>query len=147
LLPRTAPVNSASADSAAALVAEAFDPFDLTDPFPFYRRARREAPVFYAPKVDSWVVARSAFRSSLSVPAIARMVQGIEVDLFRPDEEVKKLARLAVDSGVDDAPMTGSVDQALAAVAGKPNGKAWLDAWKAAQYPWFNCTSGGLLLV
>ena len=30
------------------------------------------------------------------------MVAGIEVDLFRPDDELKKLARLAVELGVDD---------------------------------------------
>jgi cytochrome P450 len=48
------------ADSIAAVapVAAAFDPFDLTDPFPIWRRARAEAPVFYAPKVDSWALAR-----------------------------------------------------------------------------------------
>ena len=31
------------------------------------------------------------------------MVAGVEVDLFQPDEELKKLARLAVDSRVGDA--------------------------------------------
>jgi pyruvate, water dikinase len=74
--------------------------------------------------------------------AIARMVQGIDVDLFRPDDELKKLARLAIETGVDEALMNGSVDQALAAVAGRPNGKNWIDAWNAAKYPWFNFTSG-----
>jgi pyruvate, water dikinase len=74
--------------------------------------------------------------------AIARMVQGIDVDLFRPDDELKKLARLAVETGVDEALMNGSVDQALAAVAGRPSGKTWIDAWNAAKYPWFNFTSG-----
>jgi pyruvate,water dikinase len=74
--------------------------------------------------------------------AIARMVQGIDVDLFRPDDELKKLARLAIETGVDEALMNGSVDQALVAVAGRPNGKNWIDAWNAAKYPWFNFTSG-----
>jgi pyruvate, water dikinase len=74
--------------------------------------------------------------------AIARMVQGVDVDLFRPDDELKKLARLAVETGVDEALMNGSVDQALAAAAGRPNGKNWIDAWNAAKYPWFNFTSG-----
>jgi pyruvate,water dikinase len=74
--------------------------------------------------------------------AMARMVQGIDVDLFRPDDELKKLARLAVETGIDEALMSGSVDQALAAVAGRPNGKKWIDAWNAAKNPWFNFTSG-----
>ena len=31
---------------------------------------------------------------------------------------------------------------ALAAVAVPPNGQQWLEAWKPAQDPWFNFTSG-----
>ena len=36
----------------------------------------------------------------------------------------------------------GTVDQALAAVAKHPRGAEWLAAWKEAQDPWFNFTSG-----
>lgn len=39
-------------------VAEGFDPFDLTDPFPFYRLARAEAPIFFSQEVGFWVVTR-----------------------------------------------------------------------------------------
>src|SRR5215210_3865947 len=38
-----------------------FDPLDpdyLADPYPYYARFRRESPVFYAPKIDFWVVSR-----------------------------------------------------------------------------------------
>ena len=38
-----------------------FDPLDpdyLEDPYPYFARFRREAPVFYAPKIDFWVVSR-----------------------------------------------------------------------------------------
>jgi cytochrome P450 len=38
-----------------------FDPLDpdyLADPYPYYARFRREAPVFYAPQIDFWVVSR-----------------------------------------------------------------------------------------
>ena len=51
-------VHSPDATEAADLVATSFDPFDLTDPFPFYRRARREAPIFFSPKLDSFVFSR-----------------------------------------------------------------------------------------
>ena len=37
-----------------------FDPFDLTDPFPFYAFARDQAPVFYSERLGYWVVARHA---------------------------------------------------------------------------------------
>ena len=36
----------------------AFDPLDLSDPFPLLARARREQPVFYSPAIDYWVVTR-----------------------------------------------------------------------------------------
>ncbi len=42
-------------------VDEDFDPLDpeyLADPYPYYARFREEAPVFYAPKIDFWVVSR-----------------------------------------------------------------------------------------
>lgn len=38
-----------------------FDPLDqdyLADPYPHYARFRRETPIFYAPKIDFWVVSR-----------------------------------------------------------------------------------------
>jgi len=41
-------------------VDEDFDPLDpeyLADPYPYYERFRERAPVFYAPKIDFWVVA------------------------------------------------------------------------------------------
>jgi cytochrome P450 len=39
-------------------IAADFNPFDLADPFAFYSRARVEAPVFYSPEIDFWVVTR-----------------------------------------------------------------------------------------
>ena len=74
--------------------------------------------------------------------AIAKMVQGVDSDLFRPDDELKKLARLAIELGVADALKSGTVDEALAAVAKAAKGQLWLDAWEAAKDPWFNFTSG-----
>ena len=70
------------------------------------------------------------------------MVQGVDVDLFRPDDELKKLAKLAVRLGVADTLKAGSVDDALAAVAARQGGREWIEAWETAQDPWFNFTSG-----
>ena len=95
----------------------------------------------YAAYLDFFGFCKEQF-PNIPDQAIARMVQGIDVDLFRPDDELKKLARLAVESGVGDALMSGSVEQALAAAAKHPKGAAWIDAWNAAKYPWFNFTSG-----
>ena len=74
--------------------------------------------------------------------AIAKMVQGHDSDLFRPDDELKKLARLAVELGVADALKSGSVDEALAVVGAQENGAKWVAAWEEAKDPWFNYTTG-----
>lgn len=45
----------------AGAVAEVYDPFHeplLDDPYPFFARARAEAPVFHAPEIDHWVISR-----------------------------------------------------------------------------------------
>lgn len=95
----------------------------------------------YAAYLDFFMFCKSHFPNIPDL-AIARMVQGIDVDIFRPDDELKKLARLAVELGVDEALASGSVDEALAAVGGTANGAQWLAAWQAAQHPWFNFTTG-----
>ncbi len=41
-----------------AELARDFQPFDLAEPFGFYARARAQAPVFYSPEIDYWVVTR-----------------------------------------------------------------------------------------
>ncbi len=48
---KACPFSNAAAD---------FDPFDLTDPFPFYAFARDEAPVFFSDRLGYWVVSRHA---------------------------------------------------------------------------------------
>jgi len=75
--------------------------------------------------------------------AIAKMVSGVDSVLFRPDDELKKLATLAVELGLTDVFAAGK-DAAgtLAALADKPKGAEWIAAWEAAQDPWFNYTSG-----
>ena len=77
----------------------------------------------YAAYLDFFGFCKEQF-PSIPDQAIARMVQGIDVDLFRPDDELKKLAHLAIETGVDAALMSGSVEQALGAVAALPKGKA-----------------------
>ena len=95
----------------------------------------------YAAYLDFFGFVKQQFPSIPDL-AIATMVQGVDVDLFRPDDELKKLAKLAVRLGVADALKAGSVDEALAAVAARPGGREWIEAWEAAQDPWFNFTSG-----
>jgi pyruvate,water dikinase len=80
----------------------------------------------------------------ISEQSVARMVAGIDVIMYRPDDELKRLARLAVDAGVDDE-FTEGCDPAevLATLAerGEP-GRAWLTAFDEARYPWFHVSTG-----
>jgi pyruvate,water dikinase len=94
----------------------------------------------YVAYLDFFGFCKQAF-PSIPDQAIAKMVAGIEVDLFRPDEELKRLAALAVELGVDDA-FDGSTAEVLAAVGERPNGARWLEAWTQAQQPWFNFSAG-----
>lgn len=95
----------------------------------------------YAAYLDFFGFMKSQF-PTIPDQAIAKMVQGVDVDLFRPDDELKQLAKLAVSLGVASALQAKPAAAALAAVAVHPKGRQWLDAWKAAQDPWFNFTSG-----
>ena len=71
------------------------------------------------------------------------MVQGVEVDLFRPTTSSRSSpssrSRSASADALRDAAMSTTT---LAAVAGEPGGSEWLAAWEAAQDPWFNYSSG-----
>ena len=95
----------------------------------------------YVAYLDFFGFCQEAF-PGISDIGIAKMVQGIDVDLFRPDEELKQLARLALELDVAEALASGAPGEALAAVAGRPRGEEWLAAWRTAQDPWFNFSSG-----
>jgi pyruvate,water dikinase len=75
--------------------------------------------------------------------AIATMVQGVDMELFRPDDELKKLAKIAVRNALTDLfADTSDAAGTLAAIAAHPNGAEWIHTWEAAQDPWFNFTTG-----
>jgi pyruvate,water dikinase len=75
---------------------------------------------------------------------VARMVAGIEVIMYRPDDELRRLAGLAVEYGLDDLfPENAAPDAVLAALAGRGEaGQRWLAAFDAARDPWFNVSTG-----
>jgi len=80
----------------------------------------------------------------ISDQTVARMVAGIDAEIFRPDEEVRRLARRAVELGVHAQFTEGrKVDEIIASLRndGAP-GKQWLDELQAARDPWFNINVG-----
>jgi len=74
---------------------------------------------------------------------IAQMVAGIEVLLFRPDAELRRLARLAIDTGVDDAFQQGRTPAEIDADLQQTEaGKTWLAELEKVKDPWFNMATG-----
>jgi pyruvate, water dikinase len=80
----------------------------------------------------------------ISDQTVGRMVAGIDVIMYRPDDELKRLAQLAVDLGVDDLFAEGCVaSEVLAALETRGEaGAKWLEAFGKARDPWFHVSSG-----
>lgn len=78
--------------------------------------------------------------------AIGKMVAGAYVSMFRPEEELCRLARLATAlRGVSDILAADtSVDQKVAELQKIPDGRQWLEEFDKAKEPWFyvSCGSG-----
>jgi pyruvate,water dikinase len=96
----------------------------------------------YAAYLDYFGFCKQAFPNIPDL-AIAKMVAGVEVDLFKPDEKLKELSQAAVDLGVTSA-FDRSDDPAavVAALQSSDAGKAWLARWDEAKHPWFNFSGG-----
>ncbi|MGH8217992.1 MAG: PEP-utilizing enzyme [Steroidobacteraceae bacterium] len=80
----------------------------------------------------------------ISDQTVARMVAGIEAEIFRPDEEVRRLARRAVELGVDAKFRDGMTAEAIIASLEKagPPGREWLKELETSRDPWFNVNVG-----
>ena len=71
------------------------------------------------------------------------MVSGIDLLVLRPDEELKRLARLALELGVAGAVEGAHDEEALrAAVAGSDPGAQWLADFDETKIPWFYFSNG-----
>lgn len=96
----------------------------------------------YAAYLDYFGFCKQAF-PDIPDQTIARMVSGIEVDLFRPDDELKRLAKAAVDLGVAaEVKAGGSAAKTIERVAQAKNGKQWLAELDKSKDPWFNYSGG-----
>ena len=74
---------------------------------------------------------------------ISQMVCGIDNLLLRPDDEVRKLAALAVEMNLADIVLKHEdPDALLAAMAEAEGGGEWLAAREAAKEPWFHFSTG-----
>lgn len=75
---------------------------------------------------------------SISDQEIARMVAGVDVLAFRPDDELRKLAQLAVDLDLVGALKDEDADAVLATMGQSDSGLTWLKEFENSKHPWFN---------
>jgi pyruvate,water dikinase len=77
---------------------------------------------------------------------IGKMVAGADVSMFRPEEELCRLSRLAAakDSVKDILKGDGSAEEKMNAMKNTDDGKAWLEELEKIKDPWFfvSCGSG-----
>jgi len=95
----------------------------------------------YAAYVTFFQFCKDAF-PQISDQTVAKMVAGIDVLTFRPDDELKRLSHQAVGLGLAPA-FAGDQqpDALLASFEQQPAGREWLESFRKAQYPWFNFSS------
>jgi pyruvate,water dikinase len=80
---------------------------------------------------------------SIEDQTVAKMVMGIDVLLFRPNDELRKLSQLAVDLGLADAFTKEAPPAAvMAAIGAKPNGEQWLKEFNDVREEWFWISTG-----
>ncbi|MBI2313825.1 MAG: PEP-utilizing enzyme, mobile region [Betaproteobacteria bacterium] len=80
---------------------------------------------------------------SIPLQRVTQMISGIDVIMYRPDEELKKLAKKAVELGVDSTIASSQKwTEVEAALKKLPKGREWLSALDLAREPWFNMSTG-----
>ena len=82
-----------------------------------------------------------AMLAAVTERSLSTMMAGVELEQFRPDEELKALARLAVRLGVAQDVRRPHEESVMALRAGQ-GGREWLDALEAAKDPWFAVSTG-----
>jgi pyruvate,water dikinase len=79
----------------------------------------------------------------MRMQTMTQMIGGDDTTMFRPDDELKALARSALDHGVDGAFVDGrNYDEVVADLQGSDGGRAWLDDLESRTHPWFFMSTG-----
>lgn len=94
----------------------------------------------YAAYLNLFQFCREAF-PGIKDDVITQMVAGEEILFFRPDDELKKLARLALELGVEETIKENDPDTAIERLGGSENGKRWVEALEEAKDPWFSLSN------
>lgn len=98
----------------------------------------------YAAYLTYFQFCQKAF-PGISDQSASRMVGGLHVDLYRPDDELKRLAKEAERLAVGDTILEAAdFEAALGLVATTEPGRTWSADWTSTRDPWFhiNCDPG-----
>jgi pyruvate, water dikinase len=98
----------------------------------------------YVAQMTFQELARDSF-PGITEQTMAKLTAGVQLRQFQPDDELKRLARLAIDLGVADRVRTASdPGPAIAELARDPGsaGAEWVSALESAKDPWFHVSTG-----
>ena len=96
----------------------------------------------YGAYLDLYVLCQQAC-PGIEDQTIAKMVSGIDVLLWRPDDELRRLARLAVELNVAEAVRSArNEDELGASLTATDSGNQWLADFEATKNPWFYFSCG-----
>ena len=96
----------------------------------------------YAAYLNFLMLCRSHF-PEISDQSVAKMVSGVDVLLFRPDDELKTLAALGIELGLVAELTAGRTYDELRAELGTTGaGGRWWAAYEEAADPWFHFSYG-----
>ena len=85
----------------------------------------------------------NAIFPNIPIGAITKMVSGMDADVFRPNMELIKLAKLALENGLQDLVLKPlKADELMAEMAKSPAGRDWAAQFEKARHPWFNISTG-----
>ena len=79
----------------------------------------------------------------MGMQTMTQMIGGDDHTMFRPDDELKALARSALDHGVDGAFVDGrGHEEIVAELEQSDAGRAWLEDLESRKHPWFFMSTG-----
>jgi pyruvate, water dikinase len=79
----------------------------------------------------------------MGTQTMTQMIAGYDTTMFRPDDELKALARSALDKRVDGAFTDGrSHEEILAELGESEAGREWIADLESRQHPWFYMSTG-----
>lgn len=95
----------------------------------------------YVAQLDFHDVCKGAL-PGIAEQTLVRLTAGVQLRQFRPDEELKGLARLAIELGVAGELGSGDPEEILRRMHGQAGGQQWVAALDRVKDPWFFVSTG-----